>query len=377
MGKLKALIFFSLFLFFIIDSAQAGYIMSCCNSTGYEKEVFYVNDTIRVRSAGNITTNAMVVVGYVVMDMNYYWYEGINITNIAVSRKLLAINSSGYLPDTIIMMPPIPQGNYDIMLDMNGDGAYNYSIDYVDNITKTGFTVVVPIRPMLNATVGYGSPQNHDWNLSENGSSDDMMLQMNLTSTSRVSYNITGVYIKASGTGNDEYDIRSAMVVWDSNNNGKFDNTENILSIGKFPKDDDYLFFDFKNSGVILYANYSTNLLFFYSMNSSGNITGNHTYSFQVIQILVEDINRGKDIVVYGLPISSAQKTLIAPVLNISQPEKGENINISLPPETVSQNPAGGETGQESGISLKLLIYVAIAIAAVCAGLYLFLRKKS
>lgn len=302
MKKLLLLLPFLLF----INMVNAQTIWSS-DSYGNLKNFFYTNESVYVTSS-NIATNSTNVDIYVFNNSNS-WSNNTPLTNYVTAAKSLSTNSSGYLLPAFIWVSPIV-GDYDIVLDFNHDGNYTSNVDYIYNLTTTGFSVLAVPVPTLIFSTGSSSPSNHRWNLGNK--SENAMLQLKV----KADYEdiiINSFTIIASGSGDDKNGISLIRLVIDENNNGIYENNETTIGYGKFFNDDGVLDFPIQN-GYTISAGTSNNFLFLYMMSNSSS-DGN-TFSFQVISSSASGKNSGKVAKIIGLPIYSAIKTVSIGALN-------------------------------------------------------------
>jgi hypothetical protein len=286
-----------------VNSAQAQSIISC-NSTGSEINTFYTNETVYAASSINISTTSTPVYIYIVSDNNT-WANGTALTDVSGGDETATTNSSGYLEIKRIWSPTLTIGKYDIVVDVNGDGIYNSSIDYVDSLTATGFEVIPLPIPTLALALGPNSSSSHTWNLG-NGSYN-VMLQLKLTTGTVEDVKISSISLAASGTGNDKTGISFVTLVLDDGN-GKYDQGETLLSYGQYARDDGVLVLDIEN-GYVVPSNQTAYMLIVYTMtNSSSN--GN-TYNFQVASVSAAGATTARQVTPTGLPITSATKTIV------------------------------------------------------------------
>jgi hypothetical protein len=330
-----------LLILFLVNSVKSQDIITT-NVTGQNKTIFYTNESVYVKSTTNITLNTSIVGIYVVPDSSYwYWLNGTKLTDISIANRNVTTNGSGFLLNTFIWGPPLKIGNYDIVIDMNMDGIFNYSfystIDLVYNLTDVGFQVLKEPFPSVNISTGKNTPSNHNWDIDVNGSSNNLMLDANLTVGMNEDVKLTDIFIRASGTGNDKKDINSVILVWDKNENGVQDSDENILGINKFLADDGEMLFNLNNYNLVLRPNASISFLFFYKMN---NITENKTtFSFYITYLSAVGVFSGRTAEVNGLPVYSAVKTVLSSKQSDEMPDETVNITgIEMPnitqPET-------------------------------------------
>jgi hypothetical protein len=127
------------------EETPAPKIISC-DSSGAEKNFFITGETIYFKGSGfNANITAYV---YVVSDVN--WTDGMPIpARVANTTTEVATDASGNFGVTKVWHSAV-HGQYDIVVDTNGDGKYNSAIDALDNnniVGAAGF-LVTPEYPL-------------------------------------------------------------------------------------------------------------------------------------------------------------------------------------------------------------------------------------
>lgn len=294
------IVFFTSF----VNSAQAQLIFSC-NATGSEINTFYTNETVYVKGSSNITTTSTQVDIYIVNDNNN-WANGTVLVDVSGGKKTNTTNSSGHLETMRAWSPTLTIGKYDIVVDVDRNGVYNSTVDYVDNLATTGFEVIAVPVPTLTLGLGPSNPPNHNWNLGN--ISYNTMLQLKLTVGPVEDVKITSIALSASGTGNDKDGVSVARLILD-NGNGAYDQGETLLSYGQYIRDDGILMLNIDN-GYVIPVNQTVYMIIVYTMTDSSS-NGN-TYSFQLASVSATGAVTGQKVTITGFPITSATKTIVA-----------------------------------------------------------------
>lgn len=287
------------FLFLFVNSVNAQNIWSS-NATGSEKNIFYTNESVYITSS-NISTTSITVDVYVTNDSNS-WANNTVLTSYVSATTTISTNSSGYIEPALLWSSLIA-GSYDIVVDVNRDGNYTSTVDYVDSLTATGFTALAAPSPILTYSIGSKSPSDHTWNLSSIG--DNVMLQLKVKADNE-NVKINSLDVIASGSGDDKNGISLIRLTLDGNNNGIYESNETLLSYGKFMNDNGILTLSIVN-GYTLPTGATTYFLFLYTMSSSAS-SGN--FSFQIISGSAVGASSGKAAKIVGLPINSAVKKI-------------------------------------------------------------------
>jgi len=323
--------FLALFLSGAVRSASAAEIWAC-NSTGSSTDSFYDNGTVYLTST-NITSTTQQIRIYIVSN-NDSWVDGTMLSDASTGYRELSTNSSGLIPITAIWTRP-RIGKYDVVADINRDGVYNSSIDFVDNVSVVGFDVTAAPKPTLTIAVGSASPASHEWNLATD-TGYNVMLQFNATASSIQSVSIYTLFLTASGTGDEKTDVRVVYLVADSNNNGVYDTGETMLGYKSYSRDDGVVDFDIAN-GYGIPANSSRAFLIAYEMK---NGAVGSTYKFDIVSITANS-SIGENAVIYGLPLGSAIKTISGTAQTTSTTAAATTTSI-LTDECQSDEDCGG-----------------------------------
>ena len=114
-----------------------------CNATGEIEDVFTFNQSVYVKGSGYAPSTTYDI--YIVDDVSP-WIDGSAIpARISGTVGSVVSNASGDIPLTALWSAPLMQGEYDIVVDVNGDGYYNASVDVLDESyvqIEAGFNVI-------------------------------------------------------------------------------------------------------------------------------------------------------------------------------------------------------------------------------------------
>lgn len=358
-----------LFLFFV-NSASAQLIFTS-NSTGGEKNTFYTNETVYLAGSNISTTNITVRI-YITTDNNT-WVNGTALTDVRGGTFEKSTNSTGHLNIESIWTTP-SVGRYDIVVDVNRDGVYNDSIDYVDSLTTFGFEVLLAPFPTLSVSLGPNATKDHNWNSSD--ATENVMIQMKLTSGAYEGVTVNSIGLIASGSGDDKNGISIIRLLLDSNNNGIYDSGDSLIGYSQtspaYFKDNSFATITL-TPGYTVPLNSSVNMLIAYTMSSS-NSNGD-TFSFQVASINAVGSPSGQSVTPSGLPIISAVKTVVPPSEATTTTTEASTTSTTTPtttlPSTTTTLPK-----EEAKSSYLLIIIAVIVVAAVAMVIFLFFRSR-
>lgn len=100
-----------------------------CDSAGIPKDIFKLSQGIYVKGTGHLPSTTYNI--YLVNDTT--WIEGMPIPQrVTGTATTISSDTFGNVSATIIWNAPLKPGRYDIVVDVNGDGYYNASIDALD-----------------------------------------------------------------------------------------------------------------------------------------------------------------------------------------------------------------------------------------------------
>lgn len=110
-----------------------------CDSAGIKKDSFNPGETVYANGSGYCPSTTYDL--YVVPDTT--WTDGMAIPGAPIS---VFSDSSGNIPPTAVMSPPLTPGKYDIVVDVNGNGVYDAGVDALDDcdIQVTAGFLVIP-----------------------------------------------------------------------------------------------------------------------------------------------------------------------------------------------------------------------------------------
>jgi hypothetical protein len=274
------------------------------NETGAAKESFYSNETVRVAST-SMSSGVRAVRVYVTRDSNS-WTNGTALADVRGAYSMANTNASGHLPATAVWANPAV-GAYDFVIDMNADGFFNLTVDFVGSPSAAGFSVVEAPKPTLAVVAGTKNPSARNWPL--DNQSHDTMLHFTLTAGASQAVGIQSLAIAASGTGNDLADVKVVYFIEDLNNNGIYDSGETILGYGIYTRDNGMISFEMAG-GYELAAGASRAFLIVYDMKAGAS---GSTYSVDIMAISADGMATPEAATVSGLPLKSAVKTLGGP----------------------------------------------------------------
>lgn len=113
-----------------------------CDQNGVTKNEFNLTDTVYAVGSdfGQSTTYDF----YLVEDVN--WTHGMFIpSRILGTATTVSSDASGDIPATPVWASPLTMGEFDMIVDVNGNGQYDYGTDALDNSDKgTAGLVVIP-----------------------------------------------------------------------------------------------------------------------------------------------------------------------------------------------------------------------------------------
>lgn len=102
-----------------------------CNATGDKKDYFNLYEDVYLNGSGFLPSTAYDL--YIVNDVNI-WDDNMSIpSRISGTATSILSDSNGSLSPTAAWSDPSTLGEYDIIVDVNGNGFYDAGIDALDN----------------------------------------------------------------------------------------------------------------------------------------------------------------------------------------------------------------------------------------------------
>ena len=114
-----------------------------CDSIGATKDTFHVMADVFVTGTGYANSSTYDL--YVVVD-EAVWSDNMTIpTRVFGTATTIKSNSAGNVPPTVVWTGPLVVGNYDVVVDVNGNGRYDELVDALDDMdveVTSGFNVI-------------------------------------------------------------------------------------------------------------------------------------------------------------------------------------------------------------------------------------------
>ena len=171
---------------------------------------------------------------------------------------------------------------------------------------------------------------------------------------------VSGVTLKASGTGNDKTDIAAVNVYQDVNESGVPDPDEPLLGTGTFDADDGTCAITFTSPATVPSPTiWGIYFVVTYTLNSG--VQPDKTYKFDLESVRATVVGTNTPVLTYGLPVTSCTTNVIAMpgVVTIGQAKK---LPLGIP-FMLLEEPVIGEVGgctfleepnRASGIAMAL-----------------------
>ena len=134
---------------------------------------------------------------------------------------------------------------------------------------------------------------------------------------------VSGVTLKASGTGNDKTDISAVTVYLDENESGLIDTGEPLLGAGAYDADDGTCTITFTSPATVPSPTiWGIYFVVAYTLNIG--VQPDKTYKFELESVRATIAGTGTGVMTYGLPVASCTKNVIATpgVVTIGQAKK-------------------------------------------------------
>ncbi|MFH0986691.1 MAG: hypothetical protein V1911_01440 [Candidatus Micrarchaeota archaeon] len=205
-------------------------------------------------------------------------------------------------PVNVTSWPPSPNGN---MMDLTTWGDMLWA--------------GADVMGSLNASAGSSTPENHNWYYDPDGDPNNEMIQFKLAAANS-DVNFTSITLFSAGTGNDSDDVASALLIYDANANGLYDEGEQVLATGSYAADNGQLTMNLEH---VIPEGTTHYFVIVYQMGADVPIGS--TFSFTVFTIVAMDMDTGAAVGVMGMPLTSAVKTTMAAPVSVSVSEGTHN----------------------------------------------------
>jgi len=369
---MKKILFITGIFFFLFFAHSVQAQLVSLNSSAYETNTFYSNETVYLKSSSNISTGATSIDIYIVNDINS-WSNGTSLLGISYAKTTNTTNSSGYLEFTKIWSPTLTVGKFDIVADVNVDGMYNSTADYVDSLTSTGLEVLPEPVPLLTLALGPKNPSSHNWNYGND--SYNTMLQMKVTAGLVENVKISSIYLAAGGAGDDKNDIHVVYLVSDENNNAAYDTSDNLLSFGQYIRDNGIL--NLNLNDYTLTTNKTAYMIVVYTMTTSAS--NGKTYNFQIAGVSGSGTQTGRQAKIEGLPVTSATKTIVGGTTTTTTTSSttASLTTTTTPTTTTTSGTTTTTTAPPPQINPMWIIVAIVALIVPVAAFILIFSKPS
>lgn len=312
----------------VVSSVQAVIIESIENT-------YLTTETVSVKSTSSLCLYGESVELYIVRAQET-WEDGDPLNDVRGKAQ--------DVPNSILYYHKIwenPEaGEYDIIIDCDGNRNYNQYSDPIDSFYEVGFTVTA-IAGSVEASLGEKDVGNHTWAYDpEVPELSNEMLQLSLLANGE-NIELREIVIKASGTGNDTA-IGLLEIYVDENNNGKVEEDEVVIG------DSQPAYTENDGTTTILLdytltKDVTKDILIVYVMDETLT-EGEFSLEIEALSGIGE--NSGEEIAFSGLPLISGTKTVLPEKTCLGELFLLLDPNPSLRGETVVAS-VGGLSGCE------------------------------
>jgi hypothetical protein len=354
-------IFFLIAFFLSFGQIAFAYTVFTSDINGSLKQQFYPTDIVYLApSTTNITVNSTGVTVYIVYDSNSWTNQTALVDVSGSGYKNLTTNATGYLNTTTAIWASSQRtGNYNVVVDVNQNGVYDQGIDVVFNPSLTGFVIVAPPSPTFTVSVGENNPASHNFTI-PSSNNDNVMMQVKMTAGSFEDVKITSMSLIGNGTGDDSKGISAIKLVLDSNANGVYDSTENLVGSGKYMRDNGIAQVTVYD-GYNIPLNSTTYFLIVYTMSNASS--DGDTYSFQLASVEGVGVYNGAEAKETGTPINSAITT-ISTTLSTTNTTTANSTITTTSTLTTAANVTTATSTASKGLSSYKWIYIAAGVSA-------------
>jgi len=286
-------------LFFPVPAHVGAFVdnINAVNNNGRIVDIYTLDEDIYI--SGECTTAANKHAEVFVVKNQSNWKDGADLNDITTKIETVSVDNNGEIPLTRIWPARLTIGEYDLVIDIDGDKKYDEEEDCVDDISPLGFRVI----NSGDGTARLGSKsqdERYEWNVRW----DDpfvVMMQIKLSVDDLEDINITSLTLDSSGSGNEKNSIIDVIVAKDRGNNGEYrDGSDIILGSGKFSHDSGDLTVPVN---LTIEAGDSENIIIVYLMGKG--LVDAKTFQVDLKKILATGLISEDEIIFSGLPVES------------------------------------------------------------------------
>ena len=370
---MEKLAFTAFIVLLLIPPVLAEPEVWACDASGKVKELFYTNDTVYA-CGRNLTAGTAAYVDIYIVNDTSSWQENKTLSDVSIGYQSFLTNATGDLPATARWSLP-KVGSYDMVADVDGDGRYNSSIDYVDSITAVGFTVTLQPKPTLNFALGPYSPGAHGWDLTNE--TDNIMMQLKVTAYENEDIVLNWIGLTASGSGDDRIGVKYVKLVKDVDGDGVINSTDPLLAYNYYMRDNGITMLTIEGGERILLGN-TTYFIIAYVMSPTAEL--GDTFKFQVTAANAVGANTATDARITGLPLDSpiTSISVVATTTTTTTILQRTTTTTILQTTTIPTTTTTTTIPPTPGLNYPLIIAIlAVVLVLIIAVVYytLFRRK--
>jgi len=272
------------------------------NENGRELETVTTNDDIYV--SGECSEAADEYVELFVLKNRTNWDHGDALVDISDTIETVKVDANGEIPLTRIWHAPLPEGEYDVAIDVDGDKEYDEGEDCIDDDNHAGFTVI----DVGEGAVRFGNknPDEHfKWDV-EDDEPFVVLMQMRLSVDDFEDIHITSFELEASGSGHDTKSLKEVLVAEDRGSDGIYvDGRDPIWGTGTYNHDNGIVTIPVNET---IRADKTENILIVYLMGK--DLDDDETFRVDLEEVMGEGTLSEKDIELDGTPLRSVVMTV-------------------------------------------------------------------
>lgn len=324
--------------------AQTASIMSA-DSSGAEKNQFDITEDVFVEGACRAADDNIVRI-YVVPDRPH-WSGGELLIDVRGTPTIAQVDFQGkIIGSKLLWAGPLIVGDYDIVIDTDGNSTNNPWENCIDDMAPIGFKVVTPSSaqpPIGSGDVSRGpnDPGDHGWIFGP-GDPNNVMLYITLSVDQTEDVDVSIFKLQGSGSGDESVSITSVKLVEDTNSNGAYDKgSDSDWGTCAYTSDNSSCWIRVSQT---LSAESSSELMVIYEMGSSFN--NGDTFKVTLEDIDATGANSGSQVSFANIPISSGVKTVAVPEAGDGG-DSGEPLPPPPPADDAGEEEFPVEAGEE------------------------------
>jgi len=364
-----------LMLLISLQNAEAHGIY-VCDANGNEKDSFYTNETVYVKGSVPYPNNESTVY---IINSSTSWSDQANLSVNLMFQALVSTNSSNIIPVTIIWGDP-KAGQYDVVMDLNGNGTYDSAIDHVDNLTSVGFSVYDVPTTYLKASLSSNTPSSFSVNAGNINATTIMHFFLEASRAEDIT--VSDITLSALGTGNDKEGISYAKLIEDVDGDGVYNKSvdDGVMELCQYSIDNGICTFTF-TGGYKINVNETAYFLVQYIFTT--NVSSGDAFQFQIPGITARITGETDLLKTPNLPLNSAIATITGTVATTTTTTETTTTTAATTTTTETTTAVTTTTTEAESIlpsidsTIVLIVAVVVIVIVFVIIVFFYLASKS